>query len=215
MLKSTADLQREIKAKRDALIDRVTKESAGVVNGSTMTVASRALDRVAEDKGRGAIVEPASDLQDLRSDPALRRALQADLDLEAQRLAEEVPTWIEDGWLVEVQGQAEILSGDGVVITAHLDKAERDMLASYPVQGFSTEEIVDNLVATLQREFLGAVGRGIATARTPGGILVPLQKVSEDHAGRVGRAAGECFLSGTQAGRLSMAGALSSAARSA
>ena len=212
---TVAELQDEIKAKRDALIEHATKEAGGALARATITLAERALDRVAADKGRGAILEPAADLRDLRSDPALRRALQSDLDMEAQRLTDEIPTWIEDGWLVEAQGQAEILSVDGLKITAKLDDAERAMLASYPVQGFTTAEIVDNLIATLKRDFLGAVGRGIATASTPGGILAPLQKASEDHAGRVGRAAGECFLAGTQAGRLSIGGALTRAVGSA
>ena len=203
-----AELQADLGRAQASLVDHATKESQGAISHATLVAASVALDRVSSDLGRGSIGEPASDLRSLRSDQTLLRALNEDIQLEHDRLTEEVVGWIADGWELEANGQAEILSTEHMKIVPKLDNAEQDNLKDFPVQGYSPIEIVENLVYSLRRDFMGALGRGINQATSGGGIIAPLAQVSADHAGRVGRAAGECFLAGAQAARLSIGAAL-------
>jgi hypothetical protein len=139
----------------------------------------------------------------LRTDPNLLRALNGDLAAESRRLLEAAPGWVAEGWTMEAEGQAQIImaGAPGVQIVVEMSEAERAALATFPVQGYGLAEVVEHLIYTLRRDFLGALGRGLAQAQTPGGVMVPLVQVSADHASRVGRAAGECFLAGTQAAR--------------
>ena len=206
-----ATLQNDEAEAQAQLQEDAAQAAQGAISRATLAAASQALDTVAADVGRGSIGEPAADLRDLRADPALRRALEADLEAEAVRLSDAVVRWIASGWLAEAEGQAEILRGQSLEVEISLTDADRADLQTFPVQGYAPAEIVGNLVYTLRRDFLGALGRGISQAKTPGGIVVPLAQVSADHASRCGRAAGECFLAGTQAARIGIGAELARA----
>ena len=197
-----ATLQSHVEEAQAKQVAGAGQAAQGAISRATLKTASVALDLVSANLGRGSIGEPAEDLRALRSNPALNRTLNEDLQLERDRLLAEVVEWIANGWEVEAHGQAEILRNQHLEVTIELDDNDRAELRLFPVQGYSSDEIVDNLVYTLRRDFLGALGRGIAQAQTPGGVMVPLAQVSSDHADRVGRAAGECFLAGTQAARI-------------
>lgn len=208
---NTADLRQSEIDQAEAMADRAAIDNAMSLSRSTIAVSSALIATLQKDEGRGAVLEPAADVAEIATDPALASVLNADVVMAGLKIRTAIPEWIAQGWQAEADGQAAISKerSPGMIINASLSVDERRALGFYPVNGHQPNAIAKHLSGRLEYDVQGALGTLLVDAATARDVPAALSEIERQHAERARTIARESFFAGCQAARIAIGNAIS------
>jgi hypothetical protein len=180
-------------AERKKLQEVASVAAAGALGATTIRAAEIALDRITQRDGGNPVTEPARDVLAIRSDSELNKTLAEDLRV-AEALA--VRLIVDALWLGFVAGTKR---AKGLPIVVDLDDSDRAQMRTYPVVGYTPDEIAADLAYQLRRDAERALTLPLTSAGHEREVPATLGDVSYRHAQRVGLAVAEAHASGVSA----------------
>lgn len=207
------DLRDDLRQREDTAIDRLVADAKRVAMGAisaTMLAASKkALAIATKVRSADDIMTSAEELKTLRADPGVHSALADDLAAFGEYLAEMIPQWLADGWIMQAEGQAAIIEAEGQHIQVHVELTDDDRaeLSDFSMMGYTAKEIRVWLVNVLRHDIEGALGMCLNTTGADA-ILGQFGQAQQQNATRVATQCRQCFLAGCGAARDAIARAL-------
>jgi hypothetical protein len=206
------ELRAALRDREDAAIAKLCAEARqiglGAISATTIATGRKALDIAQRIQAADSITTGAAEMRSLRIDPAVNAAIEKDLAAFANYLDDAIQGWMEAGWLMQAEGQADIIEAEGgPPAKVRLGRDDRAELALYNIMGHTKAEQVGWLVSVLRHDIGGALGLCLITTAGDA-VLGQLGVAAAQNASRLEQQARQAFLAGTGAARDEMIRAL-------